>query len=71
MSGKTSGTKFVEMWKPIKIGPVEIKNRFVMAPVCNGIPDHVYIGFVRVVSLVAILTAHPIMCSHGCTTTAK
>ena len=31
---------FVEMFKPIKIGKVEFKNRFIMAPMCNGYVDH-------------------------------
>jgi len=35
--------KFVEMWKPIKIGRVEVKNRFAMAPICNGFTDHGYL----------------------------
>ncbi|MFQ6067714.1 MAG: hypothetical protein ACE5K3_10645 [bacterium] len=35
-----SNDKFVEMWKPIKIGSVEIKNRFSMAPMCCGFVDH-------------------------------
>jgi len=32
--------KFVEMFKPIRLGRVEIKNRFSMAPMCNGFVDH-------------------------------
>lgn len=32
--------KFVEMFKPIKLGRIEIKNRFIMAPMCNGFVDH-------------------------------
>ena len=35
-----SNDKFVEMWKPIKIGKVEVKNRFSMAPMCCGFVDH-------------------------------
>lgn len=35
-----SNDKFVEMWKPIKIGNVEIKNRLSMAPMCCGFVDH-------------------------------
>lgn len=35
-----SNDKFVEMWKPIKLGPVEIKNRFAMVAINTGFVNH-------------------------------